>query len=96
MSDQQTRVKLEMLERTVLELGSELYHLKGTMARNQQTHESFLSIIKGLKQLLDEKGLITLDDFDAAVELGQALEAFNSPAAHAYDGELDKGKKSGH
>ena len=95
MSDQ-VRLKMEMLERTMLELGSELYHLKGTVAKNQQTHESFLSIIKGLKQLLDEKGLITLDDFDAAIELGQALEAFNSPAGHAHEGELDKGKKSGH
>jgi hypothetical protein len=90
------RGKFDMLERMVLELGTELYALKGQAAKTQATHESFLAIIKGLKQLLDEKGLITLEDFDAAVELGQALEAFNAQAGLGAAAEPEKVKKSGH
>ena len=96
MSEFLVQPKLEMLERMVLELGTELYNLKGTMAKSAANHEQFLAIIKGLKQLLDEKGLITLDDFDAAIELGVVLENFNSPFAHAHQAELEKAKKSGH
>ena len=66
--------KVELLERTVLELGTELFNLKGMVAKTQESHEQFVTIIKGLKQLLDEKGLITRDDFDAAVELGLLVE----------------------
>ncbi len=90
------QVKLEMLERAVMELGTELFNLKGTMAKNQESHSQFLATVKGLKQILDEKGLITGEDFEAAVELGQAIEHFNSQAEHALSSELEKIKKTGH
>lgn len=89
-------VKLEMLERAVMELGTELFNLKGTMAKTHESHGQFLATVKGLKQLLDEKGLITGDDFEAAIELGQAIEHFNSQAEHALSHELEKIKKTGH
>jgi hypothetical protein len=94
MADATTRTRMEALERTVLELGAELYNLKGRIAKQGESHEQFLSIIKGLKQLLDEKGLITVEDFDAAVELGEALEAFAAQTQGHH--ELEKDKKSGH
>lgn len=86
--------RMDMLERTVLELGSELYHMKGTIAKNQQTHVQFVALIKGLKTLLDDKGLITPDDFDSAVELGEVIECINTPDPSHFDD--DKPKKSGH
>jgi hypothetical protein len=88
--------RLDMLERTVLELGTEVYALKSTLAKSQASHEQFLGILKGLKQLLDAKGLITLDDFDAAVELGEALEAFNAQQNLSTFEEADRSKKSSH
>jgi hypothetical protein len=88
--------KLEMLERAVMELGGEVYSLKGTIEKSRTSHDNFLQIVKGLKQLLDEKGLITLEDFEAAVELGEAVERFSSHAEHAAHHELEKLKKSGH
>ena len=87
--------KMDLLERTVLELGTELFNLKGMVAKTQESHEQFVTIMKGLKQLLDEKGLITRDDFDAAVELGQALELFNNPYEDMQH-EMEKSKKQGH
>jgi hypothetical protein len=91
-----SRQRLDMLERTVLELGTEVYALKSTLAKSQASHEQFLSILKGLKQLLDAKGLITLDDFDAAVELGEALEAFNAQQSDSTFDEAERSKKSSH
>lgn len=91
-----THEKLEKLERTVLELGSELFQLKGTIENTSESHEQLLSIFDGLKQLLDEKGLITVEDFEGAVELGQAIEVFNSSQEHAVHTELERVKKSSH
>ena len=93
MSDS-VQSRVDQLERTVLELGAELYTLKGTFAKQNESHTRFLAIVKGLKQLLDEKGLITLDDFDAAVQLGEALESFNS--SRDTFNEIEKLKKTGH
>jgi hypothetical protein len=92
--DLQTR--LEMLERMVLELGTELYNMRGTVAKQRDSHEQFLGIMKGLKQLLDEKGLITVDDFDAAIDIGEALERFNAQRDVGMIAEMEATKKSGH
>ena len=89
------KAKLDLLERTILELGTELFNLKGMVGKTQESHEQLLTIMKGLKQLLDEKGLITRDDFDAAVELGEALELFNTPYDDVHH-EAEKSKKQGH
>ncbi len=94
MSD--TVNKLEQLERTVLELGTELFGLKGSMARNKESQENLVSIFNGLKQLLDEKGLINRDDFDAAIELGEALESIEMFTDNQLELDLEKLKKAGH
>ncbi len=86
--------RIEMLERTVMELGTELFVLKNGHAKHQGSHEQFLSIVKGLKQLFDEKGLITIDDFDAAIELGEVIERFNAQMDGAH--EVEKKSKTGH
>ncbi len=88
------KARMDMLERTVLELGTELYNMKGQVLKNREAHVQFVALIKGLKTLLDEKGLITPDDFDSAVELGQVTERINNPD-HGHS-DLDKPKKSGH
>ena len=90
------KARIEMLERTVLELGAELFQMKSTIGKTEQSHEQFLALVKGLKRLLDDKGLITVDDFEAAVELGAAIEQFSSQQEHAVHNELEKLKKTGH
>lgn len=93
MSD--PKIKLELLERTVLELGTELFSLKGMVAKSRESHEQFLTTMRGLKQLLDEKGLITPEDFDTAVQLGAAIESFNPHESDLYQ-EMEKQKKQSH
>ncbi len=97
MSAEPMRARMDLLERTVMELGSELYAMRSAQEKNRAGHDQFLSILKGLKQLLDEKGLITHEDFDAAVELGEAIERFNTQNETAQiHAQHEKAKKAGH
>lgn len=87
--------RVEQLERTVLELGTELYRLRSEISSVKNSHENFLEVMKGLKLILDEKGLISLDDFENAVDLGNALSQNLSYEQNIHD-ELNKIKKSSH
>jgi hypothetical protein len=89
------KARIEMLERSVMELGSELFVLKNGHAKHQDSNDQFIAIVKGLKQLLDEKGLVSLEDFDAAVELGEVIERFNAQM-DAPGHDIEKKLKTGH
>ncbi len=73
--------RIEQLERTVLELGTEIFKLRSQITDLSKFHDQFLKTMKGLKIILDDKGLITTDDFETAIDLGEentltaALEA---------------------
>ncbi len=86
---------LERIERSLLELGTEIYCMKGEIAAVKGSHENLLEIIRGLKLILDDKGLITIDDFESAVDLGHALTNHAS-LDHALHASLEKLKKVGH
>jgi hypothetical protein len=79
------------LEASVLELGTELYRLRAEFESIREFRDQFIGVMKGLKHILDEKGLINLEDFEAAVALGEVLEQF-ALQEDAYEYE----KKSGH
>ena len=88
--------RLEQLERTLLELGTEMFKTKNEVLSIRDYHEKFVKIVDGLKKILDEKGLITTEDFENAVDLGEAI----SMNAHSVDSsielELEKLKKASH
>lgn len=86
--------RIELLERSIMELGADLITVKSSMHKYKKSHAHLLQIFKGLKQLLDEKGLVTLEDFDAAVEIGEVLEHFNTHLDAGHDDHA--GKKVGH
>jgi hypothetical protein len=96
MSEQEMKSKLSNLERTILELGTELFSLKSSLAKNKESQETLIGVFNGIKQLLNEKGLITLEDFEAAVELGEALESVEIFRDNQIVGELEKLKKTSH
>jgi len=86
--------RIDLLERSIMEIGADLITVKSSLNKYKKSHTHLLQIFKGLKQLLDEKGLVTLDDFDAAVEIGEVLEHFNT---HLDSGLNEHaGKKIGH
>lgn len=88
-------LRVDMLERTLLDLGTQLFEVKGRLAKTLEKQESVQGLLTGLKQILDEKGVLTPDDFDAAAELGEAAQG---PAlTERCDDEWSlKVKKEGH
>ena len=73
--------KAEHLERTILELGSELFRLKHRMDGIEKTNESYNQIFTSLKKLLDDKGIISADDFEDVIALDKILnlQSHSSP-----------------
>lgn len=65
--------KLEHLERTVLELGTEIYRIKHRMDLIDQDNSLYQQIFLSLRKVLDEKGVIGLEEFDDAVALDRIL-----------------------
>ena len=65
----------EKLERSLLELGTQIVYLKDEISSMKKSHNDLLQVMKGLRLLLDDKGVICLDDFDSLVELGAALSS---------------------
>lgn len=88
--------KTDQLERTILELGAEIFRIKTELSDMKQHHHNFVSTIKGLKEILDEKGLILGEDFEAAVDLGNALSMDKSLVDTTFDLEIEKLKKTSH
>ena len=89
--------KINQLERTILELGTEIFRMKSQVSSLTGHHESFIEVMSGLKSILDEKGLINEDDFENAVALGQAITTVGQGAAELnFEEELDRIKKNSH
>lgn len=88
--------RLEQLERTVLELGTELYRLKNEIGSARSAHNHFLEVMKGLKMILDEKGLISLEDFENAVDLGNAISGGSNHHEYSSHEDHDLVKKTSH
>lgn len=60
--------KVEALEATILELGSDLSRMKNSMSELRQTVKTALKIIDGVRVLLDEKDLLSEDELDEKIQ----------------------------
>jgi regulator of replication initiation timing len=56
--------KLDQLERTILELGAEIFRLKTELTEIKTSNSNFHLTLNGLKDILDDKGIIMSDDFE--------------------------------
>lgn len=83
---------VHQLEQTVLELGVEVYRLKSEIGKIQEANEQFVRMVKGLKAIMDEKGIIEADDFEAAVDIASAVAA----ATPVGDSGMERLKKANH
>jgi hypothetical protein len=89
--------RVAQLEHTLLELGTEIYRLKHEMSSVTDFRDEFLKTLKALRQVLDDKGVISADDFDASVELlDQAAMQPGVPDFHSDLFEVERGKKISH
>ena len=88
--------KLNRLESTILELGTELFRLRNDLEQMHDFRDQFVGVMKGLKHMLDEKGLITLEDFDAAIDFGEIFEQFHGSQEGVLELEEEFSKKNSH
>lgn len=61
------------LESLILNLGEEIFKVKHTLSSVTAQNSEFLSVINALKELLDEKGLMSKEEFDVIIQV-QATE----------------------
>ena len=79
--------RLEQIEFTLMELGSEVFQLKHQLLDAQEKQEQLIQALKGFKSILDEKGLITAEEFENQIQLDNLTGPFGE------DGELDPFEK---
>lgn len=70
--------KLEHLERTILELGAEVFQIKHRMDEVERSNSQYQQIFSSLKKLLDEKGIVSAEDFEEIVDLDKILKLQSS------------------
>ncbi len=58
--------KIDQLEYTVMELGTEVFRLKSKVSEISANQEQFIRTLQNLKNIIEEKGIITEDDFEMA------------------------------
>lgn len=58
-------------ERTVLELASEIFQLKTSLATLAQQNEQMAKLLNSLRDVLEEKGMISELDLISAIELAE-------------------------
>ncbi len=87
--------KLDQLERTILELGAEIFRLKTELTDIKSTNSQFHLTLNGLKDILDDKGIIMSEDFEASVEVNSMLSS-ERENDFITDQEIEKLKKSVH
>ena len=88
--------RMMMLEHTVMELGVELYGMRDKVQGARKSSDHVLDILRSLKTLLDDKGLIDQEDFEAAIELGKALNDTEGDLANSQLIAALPDKKEGH
>ena len=80
--------KLDLVERHLLALGTDMYVLKNENFFLKKTNKHILDLLKGLKILLLEKGLVTKDDFDHAAEFSKALDMLDKQIHEFLDDDV--------
>ena len=88
--------KLELIERSILDLGTEIFHLRQKMGEMAHFQEDFLRTMLGLKEILDEKGLLSKEDFDDAIDLQNIIKQINNRVDLSVDPAYKKTKKVAH
>ncbi len=86
-------IKLDHLERTVLEHGTEIYRVRHRMDLIEKENSYYQEVFICLRKMLDEKGMISLEDFDEAVHLDRILRrqsATNGDVMPFADNDLKK------
>ena len=88
--------KIQMLERSLLELGTEIFYLRSQVKDMSQFHSSYIKTMQNLRNLMDEKGVIDRIDFEASVDFDELAKNAKEPLEMDDPFQEDKNKKYSH
>lgn len=69
--------KLKLLEHAIMNLSMQVAGLQSKLTENSSFKEEYYKTLEGLRNLLDEKGMISKEDFDSEIEIFQILKEGN-------------------
>ena len=72
--------RIDQLEYTVMELGSQVFRLKQELSNLNFSQGNLVDVFKKLRAILDEKGVLEIEDFDLLTEFYQVMEQFSEPS----------------
>jgi hypothetical protein len=87
--------RMDLLEQTILDLGTEVYKLKHTLVSVSIKQHALQKVLEGLRGMLDEKGLITQEEVEESTLMNDLVEAKATPRDHEQE-KLYTKKESGH
>ena len=61
--------RLEQLEYTVMELGTEIFRLKAELNDMTDKHSQLNGVVSNIRTILDEKGVLEAEDLDISASL---------------------------
>ncbi len=85
--------QIRKLEQTLLDLGAEVFRLRHLCTNLAEQNRVFVKSMKGLQTILDEKGLVTAEDFETAVGVQGISQARSILASDADDDTLIRNLK---
>lgn len=85
--------RVNLLEHSVMELGTEMLKLKAEVKSMAELSHRLIKALTGLKSVLDEKGVVSADDFETAVDLNEVMARLGNTQPDRVE---EKVKKSVH
>jgi len=87
--------RISNLERSILEMGAELFRLKHSVAFLASQNDQLTKLLQDLKEVLNDKGTISADDFTEALGVSD-LKDVASAGWDADTSKADQLKKKTH
>jgi len=88
--------RIKQLESSLLDLGSEVFKIKHQLAQVAEDNNVLQTILKNLKTVLDEKGLIAVDDFETHIEVRNHARITKQPLESDDEFQIRQIKKAVH
>lgn len=71
--------RIDQLEYTVMELGSQVFRLKQEVSTLSHSQDTVVEVFKKLRSILDEKGVLDAEDFELLTDFHQLIDQFQDP-----------------
>jgi hypothetical protein len=81
--------KLRLVQRSLLDLGSQVFRLRQKVQDVNDFNEEFVKAMDALKNLLDEKDLVSKEEFESTVDLRAIMRGMGD-----FESDVDQADRS--